>query len=178
MELYPSLHIGVVAIEKGTFESPSTMFADFTIVYTLIKGFNLLYNTKNSILWVIYLYTVKWSYSSIRPIDGTKQILPLRARVYKGGNAQSSKAGATPSDAVKCHIQDNHWSLLLCRDAVSVFHSLSQLGCTSFWEKRRKDSATLLRSLSHKYPWERCEPPYPPGYGLNCITAILLEGWL
>ena len=33
-----------------------------------------------------------------------------------------------------------------------------------------------LRSLSDKYPWERYEPPYPPSYGLNSITAVLLKG--
>ena len=33
---------------------------------------------------------------------------------------------------------------------------------------------TLLHSLSDKYPWERYEPPYPPSYGLNCTTTILL----
>ena len=32
----------------------------------------------------------------------------------------------------------------------------------------------LLRSLSGKYPWERYEPPYPPSYGLNSTTAVLL----
>ncbi len=25
-------------------------------------------------------------------------------------------------------------------------------------------------------PWERSEPLYPPSYGLNSITAVLLEG--
>ena len=33
---------------------------------------------------------------------------------------------------------------------------------------------TLLRSLSGKYPWERYEPPYPPSYGLNSTTTVLL----
>ena len=36
----------------------------------------------------------------------------------------------------------------------------------------------LLRSLSDKYPWERYEHPYLPGYRLNSITAVLLEGWI
>ena len=26
-----------------------------------------------------------------------------------------------------------------------------------------------------KYPWERYEPPYPPSYGLNSATTVLLE---
>ena len=30
MELRPPLHLGVVAIEKGAFESPSTQVANFT----------------------------------------------------------------------------------------------------------------------------------------------------
>ena len=39
-------------------------------------------------------------------------------------------------------------------------------------------SCTLLCSLSGKYPWERYEPPYPPSYGLNSITTVLLGEWL
>ena len=35
-----------------------------------------------------------------------------------------------------------------------------------------------LRLLSEKYPCERYEPPYPPSYGLNSTTAVLIEGWL
>ena len=34
--------------------------------------------------------------------------------------------------------------------------------------------SSLLRSLSGKYPWERYEPPYPPSYGLNSTTTVLL----
>ena len=30
MQLRPPLHLGVVAIEKGAFKSPSTKFANFT----------------------------------------------------------------------------------------------------------------------------------------------------
>ena len=36
----------------------------------------------------------------------------------------------------------------------------------------------LLRSLLGKYPWERYEPPYPPSYGLNSTTTVLLGEWL
>ena len=36
----------------------------------------------------------------------------------------------------------------------------------------------VLRSLSGKYPWERCEPPYPASYGLNSTTTVLLGEWL
>ncbi len=25
-----------------------------------------------------------------------------------------------------------------------------------------------------QYPWERYEPPYPPSYGLNTTTTVLL----
>ncbi len=27
-------------------------------------------------------------------------------------------------------------------------------------------------------PWERYEPPYPPSYGLNSTTTVLLGEWL
>ena len=40
--------------------------------------------------------------------------------------------------------------------------------------KRFRTPVTLLRSLSGKYPWERYEPPYPPSYGLNGTTTVLL----
>ena len=40
--------------------------------------------------------------------------------------------------------------------------------------KRVRTPVALLRSLSDKYPWERYEPPYPPSYGLNSTTTILL----
>ena len=36
----------------------------------------------------------------------------------------------------------------------------------------------LLCSFSGKYPQERYEPLYPPSYGLNSTTTVLLEGWL
>ena len=32
----------------------------------------------------------------------------------------------------------------------------------------------LSCSLSGKYPWERYEPPYPPSYGSNSTTTVLL----
>ena len=33
MEWRPSLHLGIVGIEKGAFESPLTKFANFTYIY-------------------------------------------------------------------------------------------------------------------------------------------------
>ena len=39
---------------------------------------------------------------------------------------------------------------------------------------RIRTPVALLRSLSGKYPWERYEPPYPPSYGLNSTTTVLL----
>ena len=40
--------------------------------------------------------------------------------------------------------------------------------------KRVRTPVALSRSLSGKYPWERYEPPYPPSYGLNSTTTVLL----
>ena len=40
--------------------------------------------------------------------------------------------------------------------------------------KRDRTPVARLRTLSGKYPWERYEPPYPPSYGLNSITTVLL----
>ena len=44
--------------------------------------------------------------------------------------------------------------------------------------KRIRTPVVLLRSLSDKYPWERYEPTYPPSYGLNSTTTVLLGEWL
>ena len=35
-----------------------------------------------------------------------------------------------------------------------------------------------LCSLSGKYIWGRYKPPYPPSYGLNCTSTVLLGEWL
>ena len=43
---------------------------------------------------------------------------------------------------------------------------------------RVRTLVVLLYSLSSKYPWERYESPYPPSYGLNSSTTILLGEWL
>ena len=39
---------------------------------------------------------------------------------------------------------------------------------------RVRTPVALLRLLSGKYHWERYEPPYPPSYGLNSTTTVLL----
>ena len=43
--------------------------------------------------------------------------------------------------------------------------------------KRVRTPVSLLRSLSGKYPWERYVLPYPPSYGLNSTTTVLLGKW-
>ena len=43
---------------------------------------------------------------------------------------------------------------------------------------RVRTPVAQLRSLSGKYPWERYEPPYPPSYGINSTTTVLLGEWL
>ena len=40
--------------------------------------------------------------------------------------------------------------------------------------KRVRIPVVLLRSLSGKSPWEGYELPYPPSYGLNSTTTVLL----
>ena len=42
---------------------------------------------------------------------------------------------------------------------------------------RVRTPVELLRLLP-KYPWERYEPPYPPSYGLNSTTTVLLREWI
>ena len=39
--------------------------------------------------------------------------------------------------------------------------------------ERVRTPVALLRTLSGKYHWERCEPTYPPSYGLNSISTVL-----
>ena len=46
MKLHPPLHLGVVAIEKGAFESPLTKIANFTYLYTLVQWSKLHNNKK------------------------------------------------------------------------------------------------------------------------------------
>ena len=36
MEQHPPLHLGIVAVEKGAFGSPSTKVANFTFIYIYI----------------------------------------------------------------------------------------------------------------------------------------------
>ena len=43
--------------------------------------------------------------------------------------------------------------------------------------KETKPNLDMSQSLSDKYPWERYEPPYPPSYGLNSTTTVLLGEW-
>ena len=43
---------------------------------------------------------------------------------------------------------------------------------------RVRTPVALLRSLLGKYPWEKYEPPYPPSYGLNSTTTVLLGEWV
>ena len=44
--------------------------------------------------------------------------------------------------------------------------------------KQVRTLVVLLSSPSGKYPWERHDPPYPPSYGLNSTTTVLLGEWL
>ena len=44
--------------------------------------------------------------------------------------------------------------------------------------KRIRIPAALSRLLSGKYPWEMYELLYPPSYGLNNTTPVLLGEWL
>ena len=43
--------------------------------------------------------------------------------------------------------------------------------------KRVRTPVVLLRSLSDKYHGERYEPSYPPSYGINSTTTVLLGEW-
>ena len=77
---------------------------------------------------------------SIWPIDGTLSSATTPGQSEPGGNGnegvihipQISKAGVLPSDGLMSypgHIGAGGGVLPLHRDAVSVFYSLSQLGC-------------------------------------------------
>ena len=53
-------------------------------------------------------------------------------------------------------------------------------GCPSGVMVKALDCGIIVSELelplrySNKCPWKRYVPPYPPSYGLNSITAILL----
>ena len=65
------------------------------------------------------------------------------------------------------NIKLNHYTSLGCPCDVMVKNA----------GQRNRSGFELLRSLSDKYPWERYEPPYPPSYGLNSPTTVILERW-
>ena len=44
MEQHPPLRLGVVAIEKGAFRSPSIKVANFTLTYILYEHYHFLKN--------------------------------------------------------------------------------------------------------------------------------------
>ena len=39
---------------------------------------------------------------------------------------------------------------------------------------KRVDMPLNKETKPNQYPWERYEPPYPPSYGLNSTTTVLL----
>ena len=58
MEYHPPLHLGVVAIEKGAFESPSTKITNFTYSYiyeAFLYLFLKLKKDKNEFLPILIL---------------------------------------------------------------------------------------------------------------------------
>ena len=68
-----------------------------------------------------------------------------------------------------------------------INNSIFQGGRVSSWcnpyalqncSKRVCTVVAQLRSLSGKYPWKRYEALYPPSYGLNSTTTVLLGEWL
>ena len=65
----------------------------------------------------------------------------------------------------------------MCRCDTADEHETDELA--SKWLKKENNTHTsyLLHSLWGKCPWERYEPPYPPSYGLNSTTTVLLGEW-
>ena len=75
--------------------------------------------------------------------------------------------------------------IILFRHIKFLINLYNEMGGVSSWRNgysvglrnrstRVRTPVALLRSLSGKYPWERYEPPYPPSYGLNSTTTVLL----
>ena len=97
---------------------------------------NIAFNTNNSIL-LIYLYTVKWLNITVWLIDGTLTSTATQGQrgPWSNGNEEVlhipkiSRTGTSLSNGLESypgHLLE--WSvLLLCRDAVSVVNSLTQL---------------------------------------------------
>ena len=48
----------------------------------------------------------------------------------------------------------------------------------SMWWKQQTAEPRYYVHFQKKYLWERCEPPYPPSYGLDSNTTVLLGEWL
>ena len=84
---------------------------------------------------------------------------------------------------IACHIKgQRRWqslfqqSIYMCTKKIQVVSSWCNVWSDGLrnCSMRVRTPVTLLRSLSGKYPWARYEPPYPPSYGLDSTTTVLL----
>ena len=101
-------------------------------------------------------------------------------RFYPSAEMQSVyyTAPANWAQMVLCHIQDTHWMevLPLCRDAVCVLYSPTQLGSDGFVSYPE-------HSLGGGFtPLQRCSQcilqPQPTGLRWFCVISRILVGWV
>ena len=100
--------------------------------------------------------------------------------VNSGSNEGNAVIGRSCGSGTMAHVKagdinDNHSNRRAgCPRGVMV----KAMDCGIVVSEFILQSRPLLLSLSDKYPWERYEPPYPPSYGLNSTTTVLLGEWL
>ena len=72
----------------------------------------------------------------------------------------------------------NSYLLPMCKEIVILKIWWLYIYIYIYRSMRVQTPVMLLHSLSNKYPWEKYESPYPPIYGLNSTTTVLLKGWI
>ena len=125
----------------------------------------LLSNTNSSNCTHLGFNHSKWLNSSIWPIDGILTDITTPGQSGPGSNGneellhslQSSRTGVSPSAAVYCLTLNPHYVevLLLCRDVVSVFSSLSQLFILFFSGTQSNQIWIIFKLIDLTH---RCEP--------------------
>ena len=75
---------------------------------------------------------------------------------------------------ILCQLENGTWFIFL-----NIYSRSNKRGCPCGVMVKAMGcgiivSEFLLQSLLGKYPWERYEPTYPPNYGLNSTTTVLL----
>ena len=138
MELRPPLHLGVVAIEKGAFGSPSTMVANFTYIYIYI-----------------YICILEWFTALlVRPricrLYSIREIRPWRKVCPKYDTFNQLWGSNSGENRVTSSLLLFHWSIL-------IYVLCMTLNCIQWWSfsfrtLRVWSTPSLPLFLGHLWP--------------------------